>query len=680
MNIGILLSFLLVAAAGTPHAAAPSRDAAPAYSSMLRVGVHVLFDRTTERELWTSLDARPEAFDELMIFTQNNHAVRPLSYHRRNAPRVAKFLRDAEKRGYRTGVNIIPTIGFGTDAYDPQTAYLPAAVRTDNGQTSPGRLCRTAPETLEFIREVYGIYAATRPQFIYVDDDVSAGPCQCPRCCRAALGVADRQAMHAKFASDDLAVRRAAAGRWLKFAEDGVNGVFAAAAEGTWAVDPKIALGFMTYTCGDIGHDPRRWATTLAGGNGLGSVRWRPGGGAHNDYSFMELVRKTLAMAMQITGLPDEVTLIQGEIENFPFHTLRKSPSYMNFEALLYLATGCTGIAWDIDGFNGRDAAASMPYYAAADRIRPAAQRVVAAFGRSPSDGVAFPWTNRSGMRLAEKGFIEMAKGVRLPKELAAVGIPVASDPKRARVVLLDRSSALELSDDELRRVLSGAALLDAEALETVNARGFGALTGFKVSAEKPPVDAISRDLDHPLNAEGRSLCDVRQCFGFCKPVVAIEKTDDKAEYTGMVVDYDGNPAGGYAGGVFENSAGGRVAVEALSAFAWYESRPRSIHLKRLMRWLSRDGLDAYLASFHRAMVIARSGGVFAANLANEPMVGGEVAVRGGEEWKVCVFGGGAIISESLVRCARKDGGYAVLKLPEIPVNGEALIVPCRRR
>jgi hypothetical protein len=92
------------------------------------------------------------------------------------------------------------------------------------------------------------------------------------------------------------------------------------------------------------------------------------------------------------------------------------------------------------------------------------------------------------------------------------------------------------------------------------------------------------------------------------------------------------------------------------------------------MRYLSRDGLDAYLASFHRAMIFARGGGAFVANLANEPMTGGAVALREGRKWKVSVFGGGVTISETVLSCCREDGAYGMLKLPEIPVNGQALI------
>ena len=126
----------------------------------------------------------------------------------------------------------------------------------------------------------------------------------------------------------------------------------------------------------------------------------------------------------------------------------------MNIKLIDYNAEKAYRLAEILDGTliindDGRDMEAMKPYYDAASRIRPAAEKVVAAFGRTPSDGVAFPWSKRSGMRIGEKGFIAMSKGVPLPKDFAAVGIPVAADPKLAKVFLLDRSTALELSDEE---------------------------------------------------------------------------------------------------------------------------------------------------------------------------------------------------------------------------------------
>ena len=644
-----------------------------AYTSLLRVGEHVLYDAQAERELWEAIDARPGAFDELTIFSQNTHSVRTLACHREQAPRVERFLREAERHGLKAGVNILATIGFTEDGHDPETDALPRAVRSSDGKFVGGRLCRTAPETLAYVRELYAIYAATKPAFIYMDDDITAAPCQCPRCCRAAVGAKDLKELQGRFVSDDLAVRRETLAHWLAFAEDAVDGVCAAAAKGTHGVDPKIGLGLMTFSLGWIGHNPARWARTFADGGDLSSVRWRPGGGNHNDYSFQALVRKTLGVSMQVEGLPPEVTLVQGEIENFPFQTLRKTPGYMNYEALLLMAAGCTGIAWDISGFNARDPIENAPFFDAIRDVRSAAERVLAACGRTPCAGIGFPAAGHADFRLDAKNWQGAIDGFPMPADFAAIGLPVASDGRRAEVTLLDRAAVMALSDDDLRRVLSDAAFLDAEALAEANARGFGKLTGFRVAGEALD-GVIMRDLENPLNVSGRYVRDLRRCFGHTGPVAPIMRTDERAQYTSEAVTTIGEPTGNFIGGVYENAEGGRVAVETMRPFSWCESRARTIHLKRLLVWLSRGALPAYVASFHRAMAFCRGEAVFVANLANEPMRNAEVVAKGPEQRRITVFGGGRIVAERTVLGVHREGTSFVFLLPDVPVNGEALL------
>lgn len=648
-------------------------EASVRYASLLRVGEHVLYDAEAERELWEALDSRPQAFDEITIFSQNNHSVRTLDRHRKTARRAESFLRAAERRGLAAGVNVLATVGFCEDEYDPATDTVPMAYYGP-GSCIRGQFCRSAPETLDYVRELYSIYARIRPAFIYIDDDVSSLRCRCPRCLSASLGVTNMAEVCKLTDSEDPAVRRKAREDWIAYGETAADRICAAAREGVDAVDPGIGLGFMTYTLGWSGHDSGRWARTLAGKGPLSNVRWRPGGGNWTDSSYGDLVSKLLGVEFQDFGLPEGLTKVQGEIENFPYNMLRKSPSYMGFEALALLAAGCTGVAWNLAGFNMTDPFELAPYYDAVANVRPAGERIVAVCGRTPCEGIAYPWTIRSSIALDRRKFNDERFRIPLPVSFAAIGLPIASVPARACVTLLNKAMALELSDAGLKRILSDAAFLDAGALEVVNARGFGDYTGFRPGATAAR-DTITRDLAHPLNLEGRRARDLRVSHHQrTDPYVMIEKTAAKAEFMSEAVNQHLDPVGGYASGIFENEAGGRIAVEAVVPFDWCESHARSVHLKRLFRWLSRDTIGAYVASFHRAMVFQRSKALFVANLATEPLNGCEIASAIGGKRQLTAFGGGRILGERTLEPVRTDGAYAIYRLPEIPVNGEALL------
>ena len=166
---------------------------------------------------------------------------------------------------------------------------------------------------------------------------------------------------------------------------------------GAHGVDPSIGLGVMFCSSGGNGLDAARWARTLRAHGKGGTVRWCPGGGCWTDHSFDELVDKAYCMAAQVRDLPSDVTAVQAEIENFPYQSLRKSPSFTMFEALFDEAICCTGVAWDFAGFSSRDREEFKPFFEAVRRAMPALREVSEAFGRMPCSGVSFPWDGHSG-------------------------------------------------------------------------------------------------------------------------------------------------------------------------------------------------------------------------------------------------------------------------------------------
>lgn len=654
--------------------------ASSGYSSLLRVGENTLYDAQAESNLWRQIDVHPGAFGELMIFSQINHSVRPLSQHARTAELIAPFLRRVEAHGLRAGINVMATVGFFEDEWSDGTADLPTAVGA-HGQLQRGRICPLSSRTLDYVRAQYELFAKCRPAFIYTDDDVTMTPCYCDECIARFAGrnpgllpIATRNDFVNTVNSTNIAVRTKSREAWIEFCNERYERLFAVIEQAVHAVDPAIGLGLMSCSSGYCGLDQARWARALRGPTSC-EVRWRPGGGVWNDYSVSDLVNKAYRMAAQTRFLPADVTNIQAEIENFPYQSLRKSPSFMSFEALYDIGACCTGVAWNFCGFNAEDVEETAPFFEAVSAVGEAAAEISRALGRMPCRGVAYPWDGYSSAMPTVPDF-RRSVDVPQPYDLAAIGLPVSTEPTNACVTLLDAACAIRLSDESLARTLGGGVLLDAEALDVVNRRGFGELTGFR-TVGCAPRDAITRDLAHPLNADGCLMRDLRTAFGWHGPIAKIEKTADSAQYTESATSLLGKPCG-FAGGVFENAKGGRIAVETMLPFTFCEGRARTIHLKRLMRWLSRDRMPSYLSSFHRATVFDRGGNLLVANLATETMVGGELAVLGGGDFDVTVMRAGRVVGRLTVSPSAKDGPYGLYRLPEIPYLGMTLLV--RRR
>jgi len=660
---------LLLAALGTAE-----------YSSQFRASASVLVRESEAESLWRQVDAAQGAFNEISVFTQGTGAAMPLGFHRARAARIPPFLAEARRRGLRVGINVLCTVGFNEEAYDPEMDALPVRV-TPQGAEARGTLCSGSRETLAYAREQYRIYAETKPDFIYVDDDVaSVSDCRCNRCIRRFAretgllpeATADLAALNALFGSADGRLRRRAREAWLQFTEDRRTELYAAAAGGAHAADPAVGMGAMTCTSGCAGLDNARWAKALAGDTGC-EVRWRPGGGCWRDDSLDAMLDKAERNAVQVFRLPDAVVRLQAEIENYPYQILAKTPDFMGFEAVTDVGWGCSGVAWSFATLLSSDYVRYAPYFARAADCALACRRVLAAQGLAPSEGIAYPWDGHSAADVASANWNPYGS-VPLPLDFAHVGFPVASDPSQAVVTLLDASCAMRLDDGRLRKLLSGGVLMGAGALQVVCARGLESLVGVCLDGVSPR-EAIVRDTDHALNASGRNFRDIRVFLGREPGVRLLKALSNGVSVTSEAVSFRGERHG-VAGTVFENASGGRVAVETMLPFGWCETPERLEHLRRLFRWLSRNRLPAYVVSTHRLALRVRGQGLLIANASSTTARDVEVAWRGGSACVCTQMAGGLVKGETMLEPVRRDGDCAVYRLAEVPHLGHVLLAP----
>lgn len=185
--------------------------------------------------------------------------------------------------------------------------------------------------------------------------------------------------------------------------------------------------------------------------------------------------------------------------------------------------------------------------------------------------------------------------------EMFDLGIPSAYDGQYAQVYALTRTVVLALSDDQIRDILSKGVYMDGPTLDLLNERGFGDLIGFK-TIRTDSVDRMTEFLPHPINGEYASRrCDNRQSFvWWLYPAYLLEKTDPKAQSLAQLLDYSFEPVHDCCMGVFENKLGGRICVQGYYPWTFLENLSRSAQLKSVMRWLSKDTLPGYIASYHK--------------------------------------------------------------------------------
>lgn len=651
------------------------------FTSVLRIWEYLLYDKNKQHELFRLLEAYPNAYDDVIVFTQNNHSVRTLETHRKTAACMEPILRKIETYGIRSGIDVLCTVGFFKDNPSPEMDGKYPPYITMSGEKACGRICAEVPESRAYIAEQYQIYARLQPGMIYIDDDISAMSCFCPACVKRFAKeygfmpkeAATREKLVSLLESDDLTLRKQVRDAWIDFNAVRIAELFALIEKSVHEVNPGIPLGFMSHVAGTDGLENEIWARALRGGT-ANTLSWRPGGGVYTEFTPNEVLDKANRISAQIRYLPDYVTRVESEIENFPYHSLRKSPGFTAFESLVYLAAGCTGTAFNVCSTESFQPEEYGRFFQMAQDVRPASKTIVDFMKRAPAKGIAFPWGKRTAANpLQHPWALYSNSNMPLTNELAQIGLPTASNWENTCVFLLDASIAVQLTDQELLHILTAGVLMSTEALNICNQRGFGDYTGF-ITKEGFPEATHGRDTSHPFNMPGCHIRDVRQAFGYCGTIYTIEKTAEAAQYLTEAIDF-AHQVRGMSSGIYENPYGGRIAVDGIQPFSWAYTLPRSIQIKNICRWLSRDTLGAYIASYHRLALWQRGDGIFLANFAMERAEKAAFALHEGpENLEAFIFEAGKLIEKQVLHPQKQDGVYRIYQLPTIPITGEVLV------
>ena len=471
--------------------------------------------------------------DEITFFTSFTHPPLPVEEMRKRCEILARRIPQAKALGYRAGINVLSTMGHHNENLPNSLAADFTRVTDVDGNVSMGSFCPIDPQFQEYVREVYRLVAAANPDYIWVDDDVRLGghmpvgeTCFCDRCVasfsqatgtpytRASL----KEALYAGPIESRLAVRKA----WLASNRAKIQGLLSLVERTVHAVRPGLPLGFMTGERYYEGYDFDQWARVLSGPDGA-PVYWRPGGGFYEDTSTNGLAGKSHEIGRQVSLLPLDITSIQSEIENFPYHRLKKAAHITVLEAASHMGAGCTGAAFNVLSGNDEPLDEFEPLVAKILAARPLYDLAARHLGRALPIGLFAAW-NKDAWAAADLGMLGLAP------QVWEIGLPAAYSPQGAAVTLLFTQSVAAMSDDAIRQALAGGVYMDAETLDALNRRGFGDLTGLTVERALYE-DCIEELTSHALNGPfaGRQR-DCRQSFyhvpGHVLKLVACERSD----------------------------------------------------------------------------------------------------------------------------------------------------------
>ena len=386
---------------------------------------------------------------------------------------------------------------------------------------------------------------------------------------------------------------------WLQHNRNTISRLFVLIEKTVHQISPGLPLGFMTGDRFYEGYDFDNWARILAGPNHA-PVMWRPGGGYYNDNTTTELVGKSHDIGRQVSGLPQEVVSIQSEIENFPYQRLKKAANMVVLEACSHIAAGCTGAAFNVLSFYDEPLEEYEPLIARLHEARPFFDLMAKSLGKSELAGIQTFWNKNSFAtgRIDDGNWLSSGNPL-VSHDLYNIGLPTCYSNKTAKVTILGKDNVLALSKEEIKTLLSGAVYMDPEALKQLNTMGFSEFTGFEVVGSDN-VDRIEKFTNHPLNGEfANCQRDNRQSF-WKSVAYTLQPTNKNANPLSSLIDYSGKDISACTSGIFENKMGGRICVAGYYPWTFMENRSKSSQMKSVFRWLSKEKLPGYIASFHK--------------------------------------------------------------------------------
>ena len=574
-------------------------------SVCFRIPCNIWTDDARFAQLLEILGKYPGIADELTFFTQKTHTPIPDDELERRCVLLKQRIAEAHARGYRAGINLMCTLGHHPENVPHSIGPEFPRAQTMDGKIAEGTLCPNNDLFRERIRRVYTAAAKAGPDYIWIDDDVrvihmldSDGThgwiCFCDNCMKTLSQQfdeeIDRDFIRAHYNEPDVLAKI------RTFTSDTIDGLFALIEKTVHDVDPDMPLGFMTGERYDEGYDFERWAKTLSGPNRDKEVYWRPGGGFYEQSYMSALFGKSHEIGRQVSLLPQEVVVIQSEIENFPYQFLLKSANVTTLEAVSHIAAGCTGAAFNVLTNNDEPLDEYEDLIAKIAERRPFFDLAVRYLGRNPNVGI-FPLWERT------EGYYPNRSPVQaLTSCFSEAGIPVAYKylPGQTNVGVLSHAYLSHHTREEAKKLFQMGIYTDVNALNLANdpeSYALNDLTGMEYDGEIR-VDGIEKFEEHPLNGPfaGRTR-DLRQSF-WREPICSLKKTNENVETLSSCVDYAGDQKAETIVGIFENSLGGRVCVNGFYPWSNFYNNSKQSQIRAIVRWLSRDRLPGYVDSF----------------------------------------------------------------------------------
>ncbi len=535
-----------------------------------------------------------------------------------NFDTYAAFFKRLQAQGVEMQVNLSTTIGHA-DHHRCDAMPFPTMVDA-NGTGCMVSACPRSDAFKSYLHETVTRYAVLKPTVFWIDDDfriffhapVDHG-CFCDDCVakfNAQHGFSfDREALHAAIAKDAVINGVRIRGAWQDFNRQAMLELVKIIANAIHTVDDGIIIGYMQvnpelviYEC------PHYQDMIRLSKNRTGEVWFRHGSGFYIDRTPLGVVEKNVSIARLCAMTESADTTVVNLVEEVtsPYIRREKSMRITLLEAAMNIGVaGAQGIMDEGIKPNLPEQLLPGRLVATMHERYPQLARMYALIADKHQIGV-HPYFNEDLWRyndpvedIARMGDL----GSQLWLNLFHMGIPFTFRKEHACALLLCGKTVRAMPEEELRGWLSGAVYADGSSAAEINARLGSSFTGVRRAAYDETDlhgNGISEHFTaHPLNGDGSGY-DRYNIWGVDRTGSACLEADG-CEVLSLSMNQEEFAAGILGMSVYENAAGGRIAVAARGPWC---SDVLSLHktqqIKNVLDWLCDGALPVQVDSIGR--------------------------------------------------------------------------------
>ena len=466
-----------------------------------------------------------------------------------------KYKSALDARSVPSGILLQATIGHGWKLNQPSAFQKIVGLRDG---LSPEVCCPLDRGFLRYIRASAARIAETRPHHIMLDDDfrlMGERPgfgCACPlhmkELSRLAGYEVTRESLLRALDKGETPLR-------ALFVKTQIDSLVACAREiraGIDSVDPTIPGSFCL--CGPAAEGALEIATIMAGkGNPIALRLNNANYCAENPRVFV--AKSLLRAAVQKAALGGKVDALLAETDTCPQNRYSTSAAMMHSHFTFTILEGAKGAKHWITRLSTFEPNSGDAYRKKLAKYRGFHEELCKISDEVDWLGCRIPVPSHPIYALGKDDARADKSRGWIGHLLDRFGLPTYFSSAVSGVTFLDGDADRCFTDDEIREILSGKVILDAEAAERLSARGFSAYLG---------VDVKKRETG-AKNASGEIFSDGKSCGAMYDMHEIVLLAHDVKVYSTVYHLRDGKHRDPLFPGVtgYTNSLGGRVVVFA---------------------------------------------------------------------------------------------------------------------